>query len=345
MGRTERVYRIEMLIRNRGCVSFAAMQDELEVSPATLKRDLEYLRSRMDAPIVYDRFANGYKFDTQPDDRAQAQHELPGLWFNEREIHALLTMYQLIQELDSGGMLARHLQPLLDKLHGMLGTSEREAAELMKRVKIVTPARRPVEARFFEMTGSALLQRRRIKMTYYTRGRKAQSEREVSPQRLVHYRNTWYLDAWCHTTDGLRRFSLDAIRGASLLQKRARDVAIKQVESELDGGYGIFAGAKRRSQWAALRFSPEAAQWVQHEQWHPAQEATLHEDGSLTLRVPFADATELAMDVMRHGDQVTVLAPAVLVTAIGSAHERAASNYHNPERQTKVEAKTAGARV
>jgi predicted DNA-binding transcriptional regulator YafY len=327
MDRTERFYKIEMLIRHRGCVPFVDLMEELEVSRATLKRDLDYLRSRMDAPIVYDRFANGYKFELHAGNRAQAQHELPGVWFNEREIHALLTMHQLIQELDSGGMLARHLQPLLDKLHGMLGTSEREAAELMKRVKIVTPARRPVQARFFEMAGSALLQRRRIQMRYFTRGRNQESERVVSPQRLVHYRNTWYLDAWCHTTDGLKRFALDAIREGALLEQRARDVAIKSVEAELDGGYGIFAGASSKSQWATLRFAPEAAQWVQHEQWHPAQQAKLEADGSLTLKLPYADATELAMDVLRHGELVKVVAPAALAGLVAKRLRAAVEVY------------------
>jgi predicted DNA-binding transcriptional regulator YafY len=302
--------------------------DELEVSRATLKRDLEYLRERMQAPIVYDRFANGYKFSAAAAngaERAQAQHELPGVWFSEREIHALLTMHQLIQELDSGGMLARHLQPLLDKLHGMLGASETEARALMKRVRIVSPARRPIEARFFELAGSALLQRKRIAMTYYTRGRKAESERIVSPQRLVHYRNTWYLDAWCHRSDGLRRFSLDAMRGGALLEQKAREVPIKTIEAELDGGYGIFAGAK--VQWASLRFTPEAAEWVRHEQWHPRQEARLEDDGSLTLRVPYADATELAMDVLRHGEQVKVLAPAALAQQVARRLQAALAQY------------------
>jgi predicted DNA-binding transcriptional regulator YafY len=325
MDRTERFYKIEMLIRHRTCVSFAALQEELGVSRATLNRDLLYLRTRMDAPIVHDRFLGGYKFEAQPRDRAQAQHELPGVWFSEREIHALLTMHQLINELDGGGMLARHLQPLLEKLHGMLGASERDARELMRRVRIASPARRPVQARFFELAGRALLQRRRIEMTYYTRGRKAESSRVVSPQRLVHYRNTWYLDAWCHRSEGLRRFSLDAMREGTLLEQRARDVAIATVEAQLDGGYGIFSGA--RLQWATLHFTPEAAQWVAHEHWHAQQRATLAEDGSLTLELPYADATELAMDVMRHGEQVKVLAPAGLAGLVGKRLREAAGRY------------------
>lgn len=324
MERTERFYKIEMLIRNRGCVSFDALLEELEVSRATLKRDLSYLRERMDAPIVYDRFDNGYKFGAGAGQRG-GQHELPGVWFSEREIHALLTMHQLIHELDAGGMLARHLQPLLDKLHGMLGTSDREAQELMRRVRIVTPARRPVEGKVFEMVGSALLQRKRIAMTYYTRGRRSEGRRVVSPERLVHYRNTWYLDAWCHSNDELRRFSLDAIREGALLEEKAREVPIKAVEAELDGGYGIFAGAN--VQWATLRFSPEAAEWVRHEVWHPAQQATRQDDGSLTLRLPYADATELAMDILRHGEHVKVTSPPALAAILSKRLKAAAEAY------------------
>jgi predicted DNA-binding transcriptional regulator YafY len=328
MDRTERFYKIEMLIRSRGSVPFAELIDELSVSRATLKRDLEYLRERMDAPIVYDRFANGYSMRPDVRDQRQVRHELPGLWFSEREIHALLTMHQLIQGLDEGGVLARHLQPLLDKLHGMLGASDAEARELMKRVKILAAARRPVAGRHFELIGSAITQRRRVQMRYWVRSRREETERSVSPQRLVHWRNTWYLDAWCHASDALRRFALDAIRSAALLDQRAKDVAIKTIEAELDGGYGAFSGAT--VQRATLLFTPEAAQWVQHEQWHPEQQATLHGDGSLTMRLPYADATELAMDILRHGEQVRVLAPAALAQQVAGRLRAAAAGYDEP---------------
>ena len=62
MDRTERFYRIELLIKRQAGVSFEQLLSELEVSPATLKRDLQYLRDRMDAPIVYARDENVYRF-------------------------------------------------------------------------------------------------------------------------------------------------------------------------------------------------------------------------------------------------------------------------------------------
>src|SRR3954464_4351152 len=104
MDRTERFYKIELLIRSRAGVSFDELRKELEVSPATLKRDLQYLRDRMDAPIVYDRDDNVYRFADggagAAGNPAGATHQLPGVWFSEKEIRALLTMHQLIAGLD-----------------------------------------------------------------------------------------------------------------------------------------------------------------------------------------------------------------------------------------------------
>jgi predicted DNA-binding transcriptional regulator YafY len=322
MTQTARVYKIERLIRNRGCVSFRAMLDELEISPATLKRDLAYLKDRLGAPIEYDRYANGYRFGAgQRGDR----HELPGLWFNERELYSLLMAHQLLGELDSDGLLGRHLQPLLERIHELLGTNEADAQALMKRVKIIGAAKRPVPNRCFELVGEALMKRRRLQMRYLTRGRGEVGERSVSPQRLVHHRGTWYLDAWCHRVEALRRFALDAIEEARLLDTRARDVPTKQVQAEMDAGYGIYAGGQ--PQWATLVFDPQAAQWVSREQWHPQQEGRWLADGRYELRVPYVNETELVMDALRHGEQVVVREPAALARRVRSKLDAAAGRY------------------
>ena len=323
MDRTERFYKIELLMRSRGQIGFEALRAELEVSRATLKRDLQYLRERVDAPIVYDRGDNAYRFGAAS--TRGAAHQLPGLWFSDREIHALLTMHQLIQGLEAEGVLGRHLQPLLDKLHGMLGANDVAARELMRRVHVVAAARRPVDARIFELAGSALLERRRIELLYFSRSRASEGRRQVSPQRLTHYRNTWYLDAWCHRSEGLRRFALDAVREAAVLPQRAREVALSTVKAALDSGYGVFAG--RRLKWAVLHFDAEAARWVATEQWHAQQQTRWLDDGSLQLRLPYADSTELSMDILRHGDQVRVLAPKALAAQVADRLQRAARLY------------------
>ena len=325
MSKTERVYKIEALIRHRGHVSFQALIEELEVSRATLKRDLEYLRDRLGAPIEYDRFLNGYRFAEGTLDQ---RHELPGLWFNERELYSLLMANQLLNELDSEGAISRHLKPLLERIHQMLGTTEVQAQALLARVRIISPGKRPVTSEYFELAAQALLERKRIQMRYLSRGRGEMTERAISPQRLMHYRNTWYLDAWCHTRERMLRFAIDAFDEASILDIAAREVDPAQVASEMDAGYGIYAGAHRH--WATLLFNPEAAQWVSREQWHPEQRGQMQPDGSWRLELPYAEETEVVMDVLRHGDQVKVLAPRALARKVADKLSRGAAQYTQP---------------
>ncbi len=342
MDRTERFYKIELLLKSRGSVSFAALIGELGVSPATLKRDLQYLRDRLSAPIVYSAFDNAYRMADAPGSghaagsaaAAAQRHELPGLWFSENEIHALLTMHQLLAGLDDDGVLARHLQPLMEKLQGMLGTDAAQARTLMRRVKVIGTARRRVPSRHFELLGAALLQRKRVWLRYFKRTDRSHSEREVSPQRLVNYRNTWYLDAWCHASEGLRRFALDAMVEARALDAKAKSVPLRDLEAALDAGYGIYGGAGAKVKWATLVFNADAAQWVANEEWHPEQKSRWLDDaggtkgnGRYELQVPYSDPTELAMDILRHGDSVVVTGDKALIANIATRLRTAAARY------------------
>jgi predicted DNA-binding transcriptional regulator YafY len=337
MDRTERFYKIELLLRDRGCVSFAALREALEVSPATLKRDLQYLRDRLGAPIAYDAADNGYRLGTPSAGTARAgaasRQELPGLWFSENEVHALLTMHQLLAGLDESGVLARHLQPMLDRLQGMLGPDARQAGELTRRVKVIGTARRRVPSRWFEMLGSAVVRRQRVFLRYFKRGDRSISEREVSPQRLVNYRNTWYLDAWCHASDGLRRFSLDAVREARVLEAKAKQMPLRELEAALDAGYGIYGGSGARVRWASLVFDADAAQWVANEEWHPLQKSRWRADGRYELQVPYGEPTEIVMDILRHGDSVVVEGDAALAAAVVARLDAARSRYACPSAE------------
>ncbi len=305
MDRTERFHIIDMMLAGPGVVTFQTMQDRLEVSRATLKRDLEYLRNRLNAPIVWDRDTGGYRFER--DERVGGQYELPGLWFSAEEIHALLTMQHLLASLDAGGLLGPHIQPLMARLTALLGSGRHPAEEIRKRIKLIPLAARPLSLEYFAAIGSALLRRKRLYVRYYAKSSDEVSEREVSPQRLVHYRENWYLDAWCHLREGLRSFAVDGIQRAEILESPARDIPTKTLDAVLGAGYGIFSG--RKITWAKLRFSPERARWVALEQWHPKQRGRLMRNGRYLLEVPYADDRELVMDILRHVPEVEVLAP------------------------------------
>ena len=325
MSQTARLYRIEQLLQDRGKVTFAEMLEVLEISPATLKRDLAYLRDRLNSPIEYDRFEGGYRMAPL---QAGARHQLPGLWFSSQEIRALLTMHQLLTELDVGGLLGPHIQPLMARITGLMGAGDATPNDVSFRVKLMAASqRRPVGLACFETVGNALMMRKRLKFHYHSRHRDEVAAREISPQRLTYYKENWYLDSWCHTSKGVRMFALDAITQATMTESIAREVPSRKVDAELGEGYGIYNG--KTVSWAVLRFTPLSARWVASERWHPRQKSHKLSDGSLIMQIPFSDHRELVMDILRHGDNVRVISPLELKNAVVAGLDSALQQYND----------------
>ena len=320
MERLERFYKIDQLLKDRKVVPFAVLKDKLGISPATLKRDLDYMRDRFNAPIEYDREANGYRFGKP---RSGPRYELPGLWFSGQEVHALLSTLQLLDNLQPG-LLEGQVTPLVDRLRAILGKGDHSWEEVEKRIRIFQPERRETKAAHFSVIAMSLLKRTRLWIRHYNRDQDRETEREISPQRLVHYRDNWYVDAYCHLREGLRSFAVDAIRAAELREARAKEMPKAELDEYLASGYGIFAG--RKVEWATLKFSPRAARWVSTQNWHPQQRTRVDKDGSYILEIPYSDDRELVMEVLKYGADAEVVAPAKLrkrvAESLGAAIER-----------------------
>ncbi len=302
MSNNERIYRIDQLLNDRRVVSFQELLDRLEVSPATLKRDLAYMRDRLNAPIVYDRELNGYRFE----DNAE-NYSLPGLWFSAEEIYALLTMQHLLSNLDSDGLLSKHIRPLQSRLLAMLDDAGNSLEEIQKRVKIEKMGSRAFDLEHFQEIGSALIKRKRLVINYQSRSKDENTVREISPQRLIYYRDNWYLDAWCHVKNALRSFSIDAVSKIQLLDRPTLDIDENELNIELGSGYGIFAG--KNVKWATLHFTAERAKWIASETWHPSQLVRGLPDGAFEMKIPYTDERELIMNILKFGDSVTVVNP------------------------------------
>lgn len=322
MDRTERFYKIQKILSDRKLVTTEQFLKELEISRATFRRDLEYLRDRLGAPIAWDAELGGYVLQNTPGENLSA---LPGLWLNEFEIHSLLSVIELLRSIDPEGLIGSQVNPIRERLEKLLEKGDYSAREVSRRIRITTLARRNTPTKFFEIVAHALLARKRLQISHYNRQDNQITEREISPQRLVYYRDNWYLDAFCHKKDSLRTFGMDALKVVTLLDKPAVSMEEADLRVELESGYGIFAGAKHEI--AKLRFTPFRARWVAKEIWHPEQKGEMQEDGSYLLSIPYSDERELIMDILRQGADVEVLAPQVLRESIKLALEQATQRY------------------
>jgi predicted DNA-binding transcriptional regulator YafY len=306
VNQTERLYRIDQLLQERKVVSVETFLNALEVSLATFKRDLDYLRGRLNAPIIFDRDAGGYRFSQKG---AGSAFELPGLWFSSAEIHALLTMRQLLHSLGPG-LLTAQVEPLLARLRLLVDGENVSIHAFEQRIHFQKINARPYVPEHFMPVATAVIQRKRLLIKHHNKLRNEVVMREISPQRLTHYRENWYVDSWCHLRNEIRSFGLSSLREVALLERACNELSETEIAAVLDAGYGIFSG--KDVQWAELIFTPERARWVSQEMWHSEQESRFDELGNYHLRFPYSDPREVSMDILRHVPEVRIVAPAAL---------------------------------
>lgn len=299
---------------------------ELDVSYATFKRDLEILRDQFQAPIRWlpGEAGHGRGYVLEDKGWSSGKLGLPRAWFTSSEIYALLMIDTLASHI-APGLLTEHLQPLITRITLALSAADDTPEDIRSRVQILASAARRRDAAHFENVAQATVRRNRLEILYFTKSRNERSTRVVSPQRLIHYKENWYLIAWCHKAEAPRVFALDSVEDARVLKEQAFEADKATVDAMVGKDFGIYSGGDRK--WAKLRFSALQARWVEAEVWHPEQKSTVQADGSLVLEVPYSDQRELLLDVLKFGPEAEVLEPLELREEVRSRLRRALSQY------------------
>lgn len=311
MSRMLRVHQIDQLLRNHHHVSLQSFLDTLEVSLATFKRDLEFMRLQLNAPIVYDRTLNAYRLDKQ--DGIGPRYELPGLWVNASEAHALLVAHELLEQMEPG-LLGKHVAPLKQHLIDLLSIEGVASDHILNRIRILQSLRRHTPLKNFQTAARATLERKQLSIRHVNRSTQEISYRRVSPQRLAYYRENWYLDAWCHSRIAIRSFAIDAIEDLCVETEKAIDIPDEELDTVLGNGYGIFNGTERYM--ATLEFSHKKSQWIRQMCWHPDQILEWQSDGKLRISFPYNDDRELISDILSYLPDVEIISPDHLRSAL-----------------------------
>ncbi|MFK2932582.1 helix-turn-helix transcriptional regulator [Dyella agri] len=304
MDRYERILTLHRLLKSAHYpVPLPKLMDELECSRATLYRDIGFLRDALGAPI---ESAGGehaaFRYELSEGER----FELPGLWLTSDELAALLALNELIGR-SGPGVLAGALAPFKSRIEHLLSDRGSGKALPVERIRVIPWGARKLDQQAFRIVAGAVLERKQLRFRYRARTTGADSRRTVSPQRLTHYRDNWYLDVWDHDREALRSFAVDRIAEAQAMDAPARDVPEVELDQALASSYGIFAGQPKA--WATIRFSSHAARWVADEHWHSQQKGEWLSDGRYELQLPYSNSKELLMDVLKYGPDAEVIAP------------------------------------
>lgn len=300
--------------------------DELGISLSAFKRDLAVLRDTMCAPIEWVRGEGGSERGYMLADKKWSSGKLglPNTWFTATEIYGLLMIDELASHIGPG-ILTEHIQPLIARISVALSAAKDAPQDIRSKIRILSSASKRANSPFFETVAQSTVKQNKLRINYFTKSSNTHSERVISPQRLIHYKENWYLVAWCHKANSLRMFALDSIESANSINEPIESVGQNLIDETVGRDFGIYSGVDR--QWAKLKFSSVQAPWVQAEVWHPEQKSSVLVDGSYVIDIPFSNPKELILEILRFGPDVVVLEPPSLRQAIKERLAKAASQY------------------
>lgn len=174
------------------------------------------------------------------------------------------------------------------------------------------------------MLNQAIVEERKIRMTYFSMGRGKQSQRTVHPYGLRHVEETLYLIGYCDLRRAMRTFAVDRIRAVEVTEEGFELPDTVDLQAFLQDSFGIFQGPPVTVE---IRFLESVAGYIRERNWHPSQRLTEQIDGSLIFRARVAGIEEISHWVLRWGDGAQVLAPAALRRLVARHASRMAAYY------------------
>ena len=306
MARLERFYRLDQLLRQKKAVTRREIEETFEISRATFKRDLEYLRDRLDYPIVYDPAVRAYRLETSGDE--ESTEPLKRVPLDARDPRAVLASAGAIAEVSAAlATGVREPEP---------APQSRERGSVTDRIRVISLLWPRVHTETFRAVISAVVRRRRlgVRCQGACLGADATANHELSPQRLTRYCNVWFVDAWCHTHQCCTSVRIRAIDTSWPSTQRAIHLDLDALEDALDSRYGLYTSQSKHV--AVLQFHPETASLIDGDMWDEAGMGERRPDGSYVLKIPYWEPRDLLPEILRLGTQVRVLGPDELRNAV-----------------------------
>jgi predicted DNA-binding transcriptional regulator YafY len=288
------------------------LADQFEMSIATSKRDINYLRDRLCAPLSFDPKKNGFCY--------QEGFHLP---FEEspRIIFLLAMLSKLADEAGLGEL--QEVKQLEQRLSAMISPDYGTVIDSLQCLWIEIES---IDHRIFEIIIEAVVKKQMLALQYSSIGGKS-SARTVAPLQIINYQGRWYCYAFCSLRRENRLFHIGRIQSAGLTGVNIpENVALDR--SIIGQSFGIFQGKPRYT--AEILFTSTAAELVKNQRWHKDQKIEPVENGVL-LRLPVSDNRELVMKILQYGSMAKVLSPPELIKRLQTEIIAMADNYREDE--------------
>jgi predicted DNA-binding transcriptional regulator YafY len=229
----ERIIYIDELLRDHSFPKKRDFAEHFEVSGKTIERDLEYMRDRLGAPVVYDRERCGYCYE-------QEGYYIPSCHMQQQEALALFISHYLGNAWKATP-LADAAQRLWKRVSGSISEELLIDTSAFSQTVHLVDQSVEMDTRSWLSVFTAARNRRKIRITYRSQG-KAAAERVIRPYRLIHHRNSWYVLAYDENRQMPLMFSISRIEGLTELDESFTIPEQFAISEYIDPRFGIHIG-------------------------------------------------------------------------------------------------------
>ncbi len=299
-----RMLHIHRAIHAGECPDSTRLAAELEVSTKSVHRDLEFMRDRLDLPLVYDRVRRGYVY-------TEEVTSFPTMQMTEGELLALLVAEKALQQY-RGTSFEKPLVSALRKMAASLpDTVSISLSDWGQTISFRTSAEPIVDLGVFDALARATAGRRQLELTYRKPGRKETELRVVDPYHLANINGEWFLFAQCHLRRDLRTFVPARILGVRETGKRFERPRRFSLEQRLRDSFGVVSGSGEEE--VVVRFDDAVADYIREKRWHPSQRLVELAGGGVEMHLRLSSLTEVHRWILSWGGQAVPVVPPRLV--------------------------------
>ena len=300
----ERMMTIHHRIQNGSYPNCTQLARDIEVTTRTIKRDVDFMKCRLNLPIEYDSRRFGYYYSEPVD-------QFPSLPMTEAEVFAMLIADKAIAQYH-GTPWHKPLETAFRRLNGQLNQESSYTLNSMDAAFSFRPlAPEDADLQMFQKLTQALKERMPLQFQYRKLGARRSAPRHVHPYHMACIDSHWYLFAHDVDRRAMRTFVLSRIKDVVLSGRKFPKPKDFNVDEHLKGSFTVFKG--KDDYEVVVEFDAWATDLIRNRRWHSTQEFTELQNGCSRLRFRLNSIEEMERFVLSFGTYATVLRPKELV--------------------------------
>lgn len=302
-----RMLRLHSRLASNNFPNCQKLSSELEVSPKTIQRDIDFMRDQLGMPIRYDELKFGFYY-TQP------VTSFPTIKVSEGEIVALLVAQKALEQYRGTPFeepLRTAFKKITDGLHDKI---QFNWADIGATISFRGIGNSSADLELFESLSRAVLDQHEVEFEYRKLESRRHEVRRIQPYHLACIENQWYLFGLDLVRRQLRTFALPRMRALRNTRNKFQRPADFSISAHLSDSFGVFKGKARHK--VRIRFDGIAARLISERQWHPSQKIRRLPGDDLELSLVLGSLEEVERWVLSWGRHAEVLEPAQLADRI-----------------------------